>query len=76
MKKFTTAINIISPSLVLVTETEAFMKLKCLKCPYKLGIIKCPVSPCPQCLESKSKKHPFPEAEIKEDKDAINSKFK
>lgn len=39
--------------------------LKCLKCPYKLGLIKCTSNPCPECKASKSKKHPFPEAEIK-----------
>lgn len=39
---------------------------KCRDCPYNLGKIKCIVSPCPQCIENKSKKHPFPEAEIKE----------
>lgn len=42
--------------------------LKCLKCPYYLGEVKCNVSPCPQCLESKSKKHPFPEFEVKTEK--------
>lgn len=51
---------------VIIREGE--IMLKCLKCPYKLGLIKCPVSPCPQCKESKSKKPPFPEAEIKEEK--------
>ena len=50
--------------------------LKCLKCPYKLGLIKCVQNPCPECKASKSKKHPFPEAEIKEDKNAANTNFK
>ena len=40
--------------------------LKCLKCPYKLGLIRCVQNPCLECKASKSKKHPFPEAEIKE----------
>jgi len=41
--------------------------IKCLKCPYNLGFIKCIVSPCPECLLSKRKKHPFmvPEKNIK-----------
>ena len=42
--------------------------IKCLKCPYKLGLVKCLIDPCPQCKESKCKKPPFPEVEIKEDK--------
>ena len=46
---------------------EEYM-LKCLKCPYRLGLIKCVTNPCPKCKESKRKKHPFPEAEIKENK--------
>lgn len=50
--------------------------LKCLKCPYKLGLIKCVTDPCLECKESKSKKPPFPEAEIKEDKNAANTNFK
>ncbi len=50
--------------------------LKCLKCPYKLGLIKCMTDPCPECKASKSKKPPFPEAEIKEDNNAANTKFK
>lgn len=39
--------------------------LKCLKCPYKLGLIKCVTDPCLECKERKSKKPPFPETEIK-----------
>lgn len=50
--------------------------LKCLKCPYKLGLIKCVTDPCLECKERKSKKPPFPEAEIKEDKNAANTNFK
>lgn len=50
--------------------------LKCLKCPYKLGLIKCVSNPCPHFKESKSKIHPFPETEIKEDKNAVDTKFK
>lgn len=42
--------------------------LKCLKCPYKLGLIKCVTSPCAECKASKIKKPPFPEVEIKENK--------
>ena len=52
------------------------LMLKCLKCPYKLGLVKCIKSPCPECKANKSKKHPFPEAEIKEEKNATNTKFK
>ncbi|MBR3046163.1 MAG: hypothetical protein IKH27_12485 [Oscillospiraceae bacterium] len=33
--------------------------LKCLKCPYYLGQIKCIVSPCRECIMSKRKTHPF-----------------
>lgn len=44
------------------------LMLKCLKCPYKLGLVKCIKSPCPECKASKSKRPPFPEAEIKEEK--------
>lgn len=38
---------------------------KCKACPYHLGLIKCPISPCPQCMTSGSKKHPFPDEIIK-----------
>lgn len=41
---------------------------KCKSCPFHLGKIKCITNPCPQCKETKSKKPPFPEAEIKENK--------
>lgn len=50
--------------------------LKCLKCPYKLGLIKSVIDPCYECKASKSKKPPFPKGEIKEDKNAANTKFK
>lgn len=50
--------------------------LKCLKCPYKLGLIKCVLDPCQEYKASKSKKHPFPEAEMKEDKNATDTKSK
>lgn len=43
------------------------LKLKCCKCPYRLGKIKCEINPCLQCKSSKCKKPPFPEAEIKEE---------
>lgn len=33
--------------------------LKCLKCPYYLGKIKCVIDPCRECILSKRKKHPF-----------------
>ncbi len=49
---------------------------KCLKCPYKLGLVKCVIDPCPQCKESKCKEPPFPAVEIKEDKNAVDTKFK
>lgn len=49
--------------------------LKYFKCPYKLGLVKCVKSPCPECKAS-SKKPTFPEAEIKEDKNATDTKFK
>lgn len=39
--------------------------IKCKKCPYKLGVIKCIENPCIKCQDSKRKKHPFPEADIK-----------
>lgn len=38
--------------------------LKFLKCPFKLGLIKCIQNPCHECKASKSKKSPFPEAEL------------
>ena len=41
---------------------------KCKSCPYHLGKIKCITDLSPQCKETKSKKPPFPEAEIKENK--------
>lgn len=41
---------------------------KCFSCPYHIGTIKCVKSPCPDCLASKSKKHPFVEPEIKNDR--------
>ena len=33
--------------------------IKCLKCPYYLGKIKCIVSPCEECILSGRKTHPF-----------------
>ena len=36
-------------------------KVKCLKCPYYLGIMKCVKSPCKECLLSNRKNHPFEE---------------
>ena len=38
---------------------------KCKKCLYYLGIIKCVVSPCPECIASKRKNPPFAEPVIK-----------
>lgn len=35
--------------------------IKCMKCPYYLGIIKCIISPCTECILLKRKKHPFTE---------------
>ena len=32
---------------------------KCKDCPYKLGVVKCVVSPCIDCIASGSKVHPF-----------------
>ena len=40
--------------------------LKCMKCPYKLGLIKCITNSCTECKASKSKKTPISVAEIKE----------
>ena len=34
-------------------------ELKCLKCPYYLGIVKCVKSPCVECLLTQKKEHPF-----------------
>ena len=33
--------------------------LKCTKCPYYHGLIKCIKSPCTECIISKRKTHPF-----------------
>lgn len=33
--------------------------VKCIKCPYKLGEVKCKTSPCPECIASGRKKPPF-----------------
>lgn len=33
--------------------------LKCRKCPYKLGEVKCKTNPCPECIASGRKKPPF-----------------
>lgn len=38
--------------------------IKCLKCPYKLGMVKCTRNPCPACRESGRKNHPFPEGRL------------
>ncbi len=38
---------------------KPFELKKCKTCPYKLGLIKCIKSPCPECLLSKRKTHPF-----------------
>ena len=32
---------------------------KCKECPYKLGLIKCVKSPCPDCIASGEKTDPF-----------------
>ena len=32
---------------------------KCKECPYKLGLIKCVTSPCPDCIASGEKTNPF-----------------
>ncbi|SFX40640.1 hypothetical protein SAMN04487832_10545 [Ruminococcus sp. XPD3002] len=32
---------------------------KCKECPYKLGMIKCVTSPCPDCIASGEKTDPF-----------------
>lgn len=42
-------------------------KLKCRKCPYKLGVIKCIKTPCPECRSSGGKIHPFSEPIAKYD---------
>lgn len=34
-------------------------KTKCLTCPYKLGKVKCIVSPCRKCIDSGRKDNPF-----------------
>ena len=34
--------------------------LKCVKCPYRLGKIKCIQNPCIECMGQKRKTHPFP----------------
>lgn len=28
------------------------MKAPCAKCPYKLGLMKTPINPCPQCKQN------------------------
>lgn len=33
--------------------------LKCRKCPYKLGEVKCKTNPCPECIASGRKKTAF-----------------
>ncbi len=33
--------------------------IKCIKCPYYLGQIKCIVSPCKECISSGRITHPF-----------------
>lgn len=33
--------------------------IKCIKCPYRLGTIKCVLNPCIECLAKKLKTHPF-----------------
>ncbi len=38
---------------------------KCKMCPYKLGIVKCIVSPCPKCMVSKKRTNPFSKKEEK-----------
>lgn len=35
--------------------------LKCMKCPYYQGLIKCIKNPCTECIFSKRKIHPFTE---------------
>ena len=71
LNKFMVASNNYIISARSCHQREALSMLKCMKCPYKLGLIKCPVNPCPQCISSKSKKPPFPETEIKSNKSII-----
>lgn len=33
--------------------------MKCIKCPYYLGQIKCIVSPCKECISNGRKTHPY-----------------
>ena len=59
-------IHLLLPDRTVIKEMRDMMK--CLTCPYRLGLIKCVTDPCPQCRTSKSRKHPFPEPEIKYDR--------
>ena len=34
-------------------------QLKCIRCPYHLGYIKCVRDPCIECMQSGRKTHPF-----------------
>ena len=40
-------------------------KKKCIKFPYKLGVIKCVENPCIECRSSGRIYRPFPEAVVK-----------
>ena len=42
-------------------------QLKCIRCPYHLGLIKCVRDPCRECMESKRKTHPFQHVDFKEE---------
>jgi hypothetical protein len=37
-----------------------------MRCPYKWGFVKCPISPCIECRISKRKNPPFPEVKFKD----------
>ena len=35
------------------------IKMKCLKCPYRLELVKCVRTPCIECMREGRKTHPF-----------------
>lgn len=42
-------------------------QLKCIRCPYHLGYIKCVRDPCAECMKSKRRTHPFQDLDFKKE---------
>ena len=50
------------------------IKMKCLNCPYRLGLVKCVRTPCIECMREGRKTHPF--QNFDETNSEVNKKVK